>query len=106
MYQYDFFIPHRNRLRRVSVNEILLIESSRNCCRVKTDSFHFAINQPLCKVEQLLPENEFCRIHRQFIIPFKRISFIEKNFVMLNDLEVPIGKKYQDHFLNQLQILQ
>lgn len=42
----------------------------------------------------LLPENDFLRVHRSFIIPNRRIIAIKSKFIELPEREIPIGNTY------------
>jgi DNA-binding LytR/AlgR family response regulator len=47
-----------------------------------------------------LPEKEFVRVHRSFIIPFNRINAVRNKTILLStDKEIPIGVSYEEEFL-------
>ena len=47
------------------------------------------------KVEASLPENQFFRIHRSYIVRLDKIKNIEQLSVEVNDKALPIGKSYK-----------
>ncbi len=45
-----------------------------------------------------LPEKDFVRVHRSFIIPFRRIHSVRNKTVFLEGLEIPVGSSYEENF--------
>lgn len=57
----------------------------------------------LKKVESMLPEKMFVRVHRSYIVSLKHIDYVMGNTIYIGDDEVPIGKSYRDNFLSRLE---
>jgi DNA-binding LytR/AlgR family response regulator len=54
-------------------------------------------------MEAGLPQTNFVRVHRSFIIAIDKIKSIQNNAIILEgDIEVPIGKNYKDPISNLL----
>ena len=45
-----------------------------------------------------LPEKDFIRVHRSFILPIKRIMSVRSNTITIPEKEIPIGKTYIKDF--------
>jgi DNA-binding LytR/AlgR family response regulator len=45
-----------------------------------------------------LPEKDFIRVHRSFILPIKRIESVRSNTITIPEKEIPIGKTYIKDF--------
>ncbi len=45
-----------------------------------------------------LPQNEFIRVHKSFIVPKKKIDTIKGNSLMISEKEIPIGLTYKESF--------
>lgn len=103
--QKEIFITHQNKIIRVDLDEIVMLEAAGEYCLVKTKTQNYLLQTPIVKMETLLSPLGFCRVHRKFIIAIRRISFIERKYVMLGDVQVPIGYSFHKNFLNQLNIL-
>lgn len=101
----DIFITHQNKIIRVDLDEIILLEASGEYCLVKTNAQNYLLQTPIIKMDVLLSPFGFCRVHRKYIISLRRISFIERKFVMMDDQVVPIGYHFYKNFLDQLNIL-
>ena len=99
------FVFQRDLLMRVDYEEIQVVESRRNYCRIKTARGTFTVQKRLCQLQQLLPAQEFCRIHRGYIIRFDQLNYIASRYLVVGVNEVPIGDKYRKHFRGRLKIL-
>lgn len=51
----------------------------------------------------LLPPDQFMRIHKSYIVCFKHIDIIEKHRVFIHKKPIPIGISYREHFLSKIE---
>jgi len=54
-------------------------------------------------VLNLLPPDQFMRIHKSYIVCFKHIDIIEKHRVFIHKKPIPIGISYREHFLSKIE---
>lgn len=83
----------------VFVDAILYIESIDNYVKVHlADGTSVLSKIPLHAVEEQLPQGEFIRIHRSYIVPRCRVAGFSRSEVTLTKSAktLPIGKKYLD----------
>jgi DNA-binding LytR/AlgR family response regulator len=52
-----------------------------------------------------LPQSGFCRVHNSYIVPFSRITSVQKTKVYLGKLELPVGNAFSGEFLRQYKSL-
>ena len=52
-------------------------------------------HQTLTSFTHNLPENQFIRVHKSFIISIDKIVLIEGNRILIQDHKIPIGKMYK-----------
>jgi two-component system LytT family response regulator len=51
----------------------------------------------LKSIEELLPANQFVKIHRSFIVNFKEVTTIERNRIVFeNKIYIPISEQYKE----------
>ena len=83
----------------VSIDNILYVESVDNYVKVHlADGSSLLSKIPLHIVESQLPQDEFIRIHRSFLVARCRIaSFSRSEIIMDKDgKSLPVGRKYMD----------
>jgi DNA-binding LytR/AlgR family response regulator len=51
------------------------------------------------EVLDILPADNFLRIHKSYIISLKHIDAIERYDVVINGKQIPIGITYKEHFM-------
>lgn len=86
-------------IHKIKFEDILYIESAGNYVNfVKKDKDIMSLFS-LNKLLQLLPQGQFYRIHKSFIIAIKHITKIEKNKLFIVDKEIPIGNVFKKSFL-------
>ena len=95
----QLFIKADKRLINIDLSEIYYFESYGNYVKVwLKDQFHLTPRTLTSFVEQV-PENDFYRIHKSFLINRKFIDYVEGNFLLMkNGKQLPIGKNHRSDF--------
>ena len=96
------FIKVQKRLMRIAYPDIFYIEGFGDYIKVVTANAVHTSYSSLNKMEELLPAQQFMRIHKSFIINLKHIHFIEGNLVRILDKELPVGVTYKDALYKKL----
>lgn len=95
-------IKHKNKNHKLSLNDIIYIESKEEyvCYNTKTDKI---IDYARLKnVEKILPKEMFIRIHKSFIINKNSIKSYNAFFVnLINDVELPVGRVWRNQFVQE-----
>lgn len=90
------------KMVRVELDEIVYIESLKDYSRiVRTTQKPLVMKKTISSIEEMLPENQFLRIHRSFIVAIQKISAYTQHDIEIGGQEIPIGKRYR-HQLNKL----
>ena len=93
------FIKSEYKIIRIEIKNILYIEGMREYVRI-----HLENTKPLMtlismkKIEEKLPSSSFMRIHRSFIVNLQKITTIERNRIIFNDVYIPISDQYKKKF--------
>lgn len=102
--QRSIFVKSGYRIERIQLASILYIENQKDYVK-----FHFTTGQPpitslmnLQLLEDFLPEAQFMRIHRSFIVNLDNIQTIERNCVVYGKEYIPISDSYKDKFNDYL----
>lgn len=98
------FIKSEYKILRINLVDIKYIESMREYLRIHIE--HQAAVMTLMsmkKMEQFLPEKEFMRVHRSFIVHLSKITTIERNRIVFDKkVYIPISEQYKEKFQNYL----
>jgi DNA-binding LytR/AlgR family response regulator len=90
------------KMVRVELDEIVYIESLKDYSRiVRAGQKPLVMKKSISSIEEMLPENQFIRVHRSFIIAIPKVTAYTQHDIEIGGQEIPIGKLYR-HQLNKL----
>lgn len=97
------FVKEGNRIVRVCKNEIVYIEGYGDYVRIHlVNGKKFLSQITLKRLEVMLNEKEFCRVHRSYIVAIPQINYIEKRRIRIGNELIPIGESYFQQLMDHL----
>lgn len=99
------FIRQDSRLMKINHHQIHYIEAEKDFSSVYFDDKKLLAGMHLKMFEAMLPADQFCRIHRSYIINLSKITSINGNTAELGKKEIPIGANYKDDLIKKLGIV-
>jgi len=102
--QSDFiFIKTGYQEEKVFFNEILYVEAEGSYVSFILKNKKLLSRQSLVDVSMILPENQFIRIHRSYIIAVNKIEKISRQELFIAGFSVPVGASYEEKF-NEIRL--
>lgn len=100
----DSFVYFRadRKMVKVTLRDILYIESMKDYVKVFTINGMIITKQSISSVEAMLPEKEFVRTHRSFIVSTRHIKSFTSDLIEIQDAEIPIGKLFRNEVMKTL----
>jgi DNA-binding LytR/AlgR family response regulator len=101
----SFYIKtDRGKFVRVKHGDIFYIEGLKNYCSIYTDGHRHVSLVSMKALSDGLPDNEFVRVHKSYIISLKKVASIEGNMIVFADKKekIPIGTTYRNDFFDRL----
>ncbi|WP_442587605.1 LytR/AlgR family response regulator transcription factor [Pedobacter sp. AW31-3R] len=96
------YVHSEYRLLKVMLRDIEYIESMEDYIKIHTGTEKPVLTlMTLKKVLELLPEKQFMRIHRSYVIRLAEIKSIHQKKVQLKNVLLPVGDSYSE----QLKLL-
>jgi len=96
------FIKVDRKLIKLNYDDILYIEALGDYVKFITSDNTFVSYMKVSALEKLLPAHKFLRIHRSYIVSQQKISYLEGNFLRINEIELPIGQTFKDELYEKL----
>jgi DNA-binding LytR/AlgR family response regulator len=84
---------------RVNIGEIRYVEALKDYVQLYVADKKILVLMSMKEILEMLPKEQFIRIHRSFIISLKHISSYSSRKVIIGQKEIPVGESYRDHFL-------
>jgi DNA-binding LytR/AlgR family response regulator len=94
------FIRRKREFFRLAFSDIIYVESLKNYIQIVTAKNKFMVKTTLSSVEKLLPRNQFCRIHRGYIVALTAVTGFNLNKVHLQQKDLPLSEQYRKVLLN------
>lgn len=91
---YIFVKVDKKKLKKVYLDEILVVESLKDYIKINTENDKHIIHQTLGSFTDSLPSDKFIRIHRSFTIAMDKVETVEGNSVEIGAIRYPIGRSY------------
>ena len=101
------FVKSNSRLVKLKTTDIYFIEALKDYVVINTLNTRYTVHSTMKDIESKLPEPEFVRVHRSFIVRLDKITAIEgPNLILENDKKViPIGGSYKDELAKRLNLV-
>jgi two-component system LytT family response regulator len=90
------------KMVKVLLQDILYVESMKDYIKVFTTTGVIITKLSISSLEELLPENNFIRTHRSFIVSLQKIRSFTPEVIEIGKTEVPVGKLYRNSVLKVL----
>lgn len=100
--KFLFFRADR-RMVKIPNDNILYIESIKDYVKVITKDKSVITKQTMASLEDMLPKNNFIRIHRSFFVSIKAIESFNNQNVYIGRQELPIGPLYRNELIERLK---
>ncbi|MEE1943762.1 LytTR family DNA-binding domain-containing protein [Pedobacter sp. KR3-3] len=93
------FFKVENKLVRVDLDAILLIESLQNFVKIHLKDKILLTSNSMKSLESKLPTQQFLRVHRSYIVPIKSIIAINGNTIETTYQPIQIGVSYRNEVM-------
>ncbi len=100
-----FFIKEKNAFIKLKFEDILYIKSEHVYAEIqlKNNQKHLIrgnLNQIITKLS-----SKFIRLHRSYIVNLEYLEQIDQNAVVIQNINLPIGRKYKEALLQKISLL-
>lgn len=101
------FVKANQRLVKIKYEDIYFIEALKDYVVINTLERRYTIHSTMKDIESKMPEKQFVRVHRSFIIRIDKIKEIDhSNVVMDNDKKIiPVGGSYKDLLQERINLI-
>jgi len=97
------FLKVGHRIQKIATRDILFVEGMKDYLRIHTRQEKIMTLLSFARLEELLPPQDFARVHRSFLVAIDKIDHIEKNRIQIGDQLIPISDTYAEAFYRMLK---
>ncbi|MFZ1632689.1 MAG: LytTR family DNA-binding domain-containing protein [Chitinophagales bacterium] len=94
------FIKTEYRLEKIMLQDILYIEGMRDYRRIFLKDKNIMTLQTFKELEEMIPANIVCRVHKSYMIGIDKIESIEKERIKIGNIRIPVSETYKKTFMH------
>jgi DNA-binding LytR/AlgR family response regulator len=98
-----FFVKTETRMERIENNDVLYVEGMGDYWRIVTKNRRIMTLMNAKKLEEVLREPQFCRVHKSYFIALDKIESIERNRIKIADQYIPVSETYHKAFFDLVE---
>ena len=98
------FIKTEHRLEKIEVSEILYVEGMNEYLRIVTKEKKIMTLQNFKSIEEILPKDNFMRVHKSYLVAIDKVESIERNRIKILKIYIPISETYREIFFNKIRM--
>ena len=101
------FVKSNMKLVKIYTKDIYFIEALKDYVTINTKSNRYVIHSTMKDLETKFPATEFVRAHRSFIVRIDKITAIDHNFLVLDDIQkqIPVSATYRGELEQRLNMI-
>ena len=99
------FVRHKDRMIKIVIADMLYIEADRNYCNVFTTDKEYLLATTLKAIEGKLPDQQFVRVHRSYLINLHRVDEVGETHVGIAGNRIPLSHLLRDDLLRRIQTI-
>lgn len=89
------------KIYAILFSDILFLEGQGDYIRIRTGKYNLVVHDTIKNFLTSLPEKEFMRIHKSFVINLKTIEYIEGNQVQIGQHTIPVSPVHKEELLTR-----
>lgn len=90
------------KLHKIFLEDIDYIEGLKAYVSIFVKGKRHIVLESLKNLEESLPNNQFIRVHKSYIVPVNKIKLMEGNMLDLEMKKIPIGKSYKEVVMREV----
>ena len=87
---------------KVHFNDILLVEGLKEYIRIVCRNARLITYERLGKLEDLLPSDQFLRVHKSYIVAKDKVEALEGNRLVIENHKIPISRTKKERVVDAI----
>ena len=101
----EFYVRSDAKIVRIPFYKVLFVEALSDYVIIQTEATKHIVHFTMKGIVNRLPDEDFIRIHRSYIVNLDKIDALEDNSLVIGEKYIPIGSSYKEALLNRLNFL-
>jgi len=96
------YVKVNRQMLKVDFDSLLYIEGLSNYIKIHTLNGNLVVYDKLSSLIKKLPQNQFMRIHKSYIVNTSKIKLFTSEFVEINATHIPVSMTYRQNLISFL----
>lgn len=101
----EIFVRVNQKLVKLRLDELLYLEAKGDYVNFHTGERNVLVHSTLKKIEEKLPDDQFMKIHRSYIVNLAHITDIDEKQVLVKGNALSLSKSKREELMGRLNIL-
>ena len=97
-----FFVKCDSKFEKVVFGDVKYIESLQNYVVIHTRDKKLITYLTLSGLESQLPEDQFLKVHKSFVVSIASIKAIDGNEILIGEARIPISRSLKETVVNRI----
>lgn len=97
------YVRSDRKMVKIFLGDVLFVESLKDYVKIVLADRQVITKQTITAIEEMLPENDFVRVHRSFIVAAEKIDSYSQVSVFIGKQEIPVGPLFRQQFMKKIQ---
>jgi len=103
--QNFIFLKTDRMLHKVEIKDILYAEGLADYVSIYVANKRYVIHSTLKGLLSKLPEDDFIRVHKSFIVNLNNIKEIQAKAILIDNISIPLSRNYKDELIRKINYL-
>lgn len=96
------FVRQKDSFKKILWADILYVEGMQNYAKLKFKDQELIIHQTLLSLEEILPADQFFRIHKSYLVNIAHIDVVSGGRIFIDGHELPISRHRREELLKEV----
>lgn len=97
-----FFIKCNTKFEKIMFNELLFVEAANNYVLLNTKEKRFITYLTFKGIEEILPPNQFIKVHKSFIVSLSKIENLDSEEIKIGTHTIPISRNLKEEVMERI----
>jgi DNA-binding LytR/AlgR family response regulator len=88
---------------RLEFNEVTHIQGLKDYAIIHTSGKKILLKGSVKAMLEIFPHNRFIRVHKSFIVNLPKVTRLERNCIVINEHQIPVGRNFKEQLENALK---
>jgi DNA-binding LytR/AlgR family response regulator len=97
-----FFVKENGKFTKINYEDVLFVEAMQNYVAIYLTGKKLISYITLSLLEKQLPESQFMKVHKSYIVSLQKIDAVEGNMISIKSSRIPVSRNTKDTLMQKV----